>query len=281
MRPEDYPPQEPFSELGAKYHAALMARPAPAPSIEVQHGDDAYQSIAVYAADKPSGPVLCVIHGGGWTNGYKEWMAFMAPALTARGITMVSLGYRLAPQHIFPAGLQDCQAGIAAAHARVAEVGGDPARIFVGGHSAGGHYTALLALEQNWQGAHGLPLDVIKGALPISGTFYFGEGSGLSMRPRFLGPEGHGPEGHGRDEAASAMGQVHAGAPPFLVAWGARDFPHLARQNQEFVAALKKAGVDVTEIEIADADHLGASYAAGEPDGPWIDAAVGFMETHG
>ncbi|MEZ5667654.1 MAG: alpha/beta hydrolase [Alphaproteobacteria bacterium] len=275
MRPDDYPPQEPFSKIGALYHETVMALPSPPPALEVRHGDDPYQGIAIYAAERPSGIVLCVIHGGGWTNGYKEWMAFMAPGLVARGVTMVSLGYRLAPQHVYPAGLEDCMAGVALARDRVAAFGGDPDRMFVGGHSAGGHYASLLALMQDWQAPRAIPADPIKGALPISGTYYFGPDSGLSMRPRFLGEESA-----ERDAAASPMRHVHGAAPPFLVAWGERDFPHLVRQSQEFAAALEHEGVEVERTQLDDCDHLGASYASGVADGAWIDRAASFMSRH-
>lgn len=274
MRPEDYPPQEPFTEIGARYHDVVMARADAPTALEECHGSDPYQSLSIYAADQPNGIVLCVIHGGGWTNGYKEWMAFMAPALTARGVTMVSLGYRLAPQHVYPAGLDDCMAGIARVHDVAARFGADPGKIFVGGHSAGGHYAAQMALLQDWQKTYGIPGDTIKGALPISGTYSFGPDSGLSMRPRFLGGEDSGNEA-----AASPMSHVHSAAPPFFVAWGERDFPHLVRQAAEFSDALETAGVHVERMELGDCDHLGASYAAGEPDGAWVNAALRFMKS--
>ena len=79
-----------------------------------------------------------------------------------------------------------------------AEHGGDPGRLFVGGHSAGGHLAALAALSKGWTEQRGLPDTVIRGALPISGTYLFGPDSGLSMRPRFLGPADS-----GHDQAAS------------------------------------------------------------------------------
>jgi acetyl esterase/lipase len=60
----------------------------------------------------PLGPLFIFIHGGGWTGGYKKTMAFMAPEFCRQGITFASLGYRLAPDHVFPVGLEDC-AGIA------------------------------------------------------------------------------------------------------------------------------------------------------------------------
>ncbi len=272
MRPEDYPAQEPFTAIGAKYHEQVMQRGGSLSGHEVRHGADPYQSLSVFRAGDPDGAVLCLMHGGGWTNGYKEWMHFMAPALTANGVTVVSLGYRLAPQHLYPLGFEDCLDGVAWVHANIAEFGGDPRRLFVCGHSAGGHYAALMALREDWQAPRGLATDAIRGALPISGTYRFGADSGLSMRPRFLGE----PD-NGADEAASPMRYVHAGAPPFLLAWGSEDFPHLVRQAGEFADALRAAGVSVATVEMPGCDHLGASYASGEADGPWLRPALDFL----
>ena len=275
MRPEDYPPQEPFTQIGARYHGEVMALGDGIEAHEARYGEDPYQSVAVYAAERPNGLVLCMIHGGGWTNGYKEWMAFMAPAITAQGVTMVSLGYRLAPRHVFPAGFEDCCDGLALVWRTVAAYGGDAARMFVGGHSSGGHLASLAALRQDWLEPRGLPRDAIRGALPISGTYTFGEGSGLSMRPRFLGPEGSGSE-----TAAAPWTHMHGEAPPFLIAWGEHDFPHLVRQAGAFAAALQRLGVEVETLELAECDHLGASYASGEADGAWIARAAAFMAAH-
>lgn len=272
MRPEDYPAQEPFTEIGARYHAEVARRGNGIEAAETQWGGDAYQSVAVYPATDPRGDVLCVMHGGGWTNGYKEWMAFMAPALTARGVTAVSIGYRLAPQHVYPACFEDCADAVTWVHGNIASFGADPDRIFVGGHSAGGHLAALLALRTDWRAARDLPDDIVKGALPISGTFEFGPESGLSMRPRFLGDPALALDG-----PASPMSHVRPGAPPFAVAWGDRDFPHLQRQAKEFVARLKHEGIAAQELVLEDCDHLGASYAAGNADGDWIRLADAFM----
>lgn len=273
MRPEDYPEQEPFTRIGTLYHEQVMQRTSGIDVIEIAVGDDPYQSLLVVPAAEPRGDVLCLMHGGGWTNGYKEWMVFMAPALSARGITTVSIGYRLAPQHIYPAGLHDCMDAIGMVYREIANYGGDPERLFVGGHSAGGHLAALLSLRTDWQASRQLPADVIRGALPISGTYWFGEDSGLSMRPRFLGEE---LSGH--DAAASPTNYLRGNAPPFLVAWGDRDFGHLITQAKQFSERLKAAGTVVETIVLSDCDHLGASYAAGEVDGTWVSAADRFMQ---
>ncbi len=274
MRISDYPPQEAFTAIGERYHEEVLSRAGNVPGEDISYGADAYQSLCVYSAAEPNGDVLCFMHGGGWTNGYKEWMAFMAPAITGRGVTFVSLGYRLAPAHVFPKGFDDCCDGIAGVYEHVARFGGDGNRIFVGGHSAGAHYASLLALRADWQSPRNLPTDVIKGALPVSGTYSFGPGSGLSMRPRFLGPEEN-----GADEAASPTTHVHKSAPPFLISYGEEDFPHLVRQAGEFADLLKRASVGVQVMQLAGCDHLGASYATGDVDGVWIKGARDFMSS--
>ncbi len=116
---------------------------------------------------------------------------------------------------------------------------------------------------------------MIRGALPISGTYLFGPDSGLSMRPRFLGPADS-----GHDQAASPQHLVAPDMPPFLVSYGSNDFPHLRRQAKDFVAAMRAQGNDVTECELQGSDHLGASYASGEPDAAWIRAAAPWMRDH-
>ena len=273
MRPEEYPPQEPFTEIGARYHAEVTRRSAGIEGAEFRYGDDPYQSLMVFRPQRAPAPVLLFFHGGGWTNGYKEWMAFMAPAMTAAGIVFVSAGYRLAPGSVFPAGLMDAAAAVAWVHRHIAEHGGDPRRLFVGGHSAGGHYTALLAVRRDWQTDLGLPRDVISGCLPVSGVYTFTEGSGLSARPRFLGAEGSGSE-----RPASPLHNIQDKPPPFLMSHGSKDFPHLMRQAEDMERALATAGGKVARIVLEGCDHLSASYVCGDAQGPWVPAAAKFMQ---
>jgi arylformamidase len=276
VRIEDYPPQEPFSAFARPYAEEVMRRGAGIePTAEVQYGDDPYQSIGIHAAPDPNGTVFAFVHGGGWTSGYKEHMNFMAPAFTSAGVTFCSIGYRLAPLHMFPTGLEDVADGLAWVHGNIAGHGGDTGRLFTGGHSAGGHYTALLALTADWQQKRGVPATVVRGCLPISGVYQFGEGSGLSMRPRFLGPEDS-----GTDRRASPLTYVSAEAPPFLIAYGTEDFPHLKDQADTIEAALTREGRDVGKLVFDGRDHFGASLAGGEADGPWVPQALAWMASH-
>lgn len=272
MRPEDYPPQEPFSEVALRYHERVMALGAGVPPAqEIQLGGDPYRSLAVWPAERPDGRILAFIHGGGWTNGYKEWMAFMAPAMTAAGVTFASLGYRLAPQHLFPAGMEDTAAALLRLRQEAERFGADPMRLYLGGHSAGGHYAALLAIRDGWWRAAGLDCNPLAGCLPISGCYLFGEGSGLSMRPRFLGPEEAAV-----DRAASPLFDI-VDRTPFLLTHGECDFPHLIRQAEAMEQQLAGLGIPVRRLVLAGADHFTASTLAGEAAGPWVPEALAFM----
>ena len=275
MKIEDYPAQEPLSDFARPYHEEVLRRAGDVAFEEFRYGANPYQSVLVAGAPEPSGDTLAFIHGGGWTNGYKEWMAFMAPALTARGVTFASIGYRLAPGTLFPNGYNDVLDGFAALHGRIAAYGGDPERMFVGGHSAGGHYSALMAVTDEWQAARGLPPDAVRGCLPVSGVFDFRPGNGMSVRPRFLGPEDSDAE-----TPASPIANI-ARTPPFLLAWGSADFPHLRAQGQAMADALEAAGGSVATMILQDCDHLEASIETGNPEGPWPARAAAWMAEQG
>jgi len=274
MKPADYPPQEPLSALGAAYQDRLIARSAGIDGSEFAYGDDPYQRVMVYPAPSGAADVLVFFHGGGWTSGYKEWMAFMAPSLQSRGVTFVSAGYRLAPGHLFPTGFDDAADAVAWVHRHAAEHGADPARIFVGGHSSGGHYAALLAATADWRRSRCLPSDVVRGCLPVSGTYRLDPQSGLSMRPRFLGPPG---EGDAALTASPLFRLDAAVCPPFLIAWGDRDFPHLANQARQMHDKLCATGIASEAFVFEGCDHFEASLACGQAESGWPDRAAAWM----
>jgi len=267
MEPTDYPPQEPFSEAANAYHEECLRRGRAVVGDDVRYGDDPYQSILICRPSMPSSTILAFLHGGGWTNGYKEWMAFMAPSFTAAGITFASIGYRLAPGVPFPGGFQDACTGVAWLARHSAAFGIDPRRLFVGGHSAGGHYAALMALTDLSQ--------IVRGCLPISGVYDFGPESGLTMRPRFLGASDSGNE-----TAASPILHIGANPCPFLIAHGSEDFPHLIRQAERMEQALLSKNTDVQRIALPGCNHFSASYAGGDPQGPWVPRAIQWLEHH-
>jgi acetyl esterase/lipase len=275
MRPQDYPPQEPVSAFAQAYTDDLIRRIDPLAGENHFYGPDPYQSIALFRPERPNGTVLGFMHGGGWTNGYKEMMGYMAPAFTARGVIFASIGYRLAPMHPWPACADDCAAAVAWLVRNVTNKGGDPKRIFLGGRSAGGHLSSLLAVRRDWQEKHGLSRDVLRGCIPVSGVYLFGDGSGLTNRPRFLGP----PE-QKNEARASPLRNIQGAPPPFFMAWGEKDFPHLIRQAADMVVALREAGGSVETTVLPGCDHLGTGVPTGDPNSPWMARAHAFMAAH-
>jgi arylformamidase len=201
-------------------------------------------------------------------------MAFLAPMMNAAGFTLVSNSYRLAPKHVFPANFDDAADAVAATWRLAEQYGYDRDAIFIGGHSAGGHLSSLLSVTSDWQATRGLPLEVIKGCLPISGTFDFTPGCGLSMRPRFLGPQGIFNE-----VKASPIFRVAGRSPPFFITYGAKDFPHLMVQSEKFAMVLRARGIAAETLEIPEATHGTVLLMAAEKDKPWFAAAVRWMRT--
>jgi len=180
---EDLPPQDlsSFSPPARAYFVEALARSRPvyenAPNrSDIAYGDDYWQKLDIFL---PQGtahgslPVLMFMHGGGWTHGYKEQCGFMAPAITALPAIFISVSYRLAPQVRFPTPLEDIVSAIAWVRGNIAEYGGDPDRLFIGGHSAGGHLATMATLQTERLATAGLPVYVIKGCLPVSASFEF------------------------------------------------------------------------------------------------------------
>lgn len=278
MNLDRYPAQEPLSTLGASYQQRILALGEGQAGVDADYGPDPYQSLTVFRPMRPNGEVLVFFHGGGWTNGYKEWMFFMAPTFMAQGITFVSAGYRLAPQHVFPAGFDDCADAVAWVFRHIAQQGGDPARVFVGGHSAGAHYAALLAVSESWRTARELPAQLLRGCLPVSGVYRFGADSGIAVRPRFLGPI---EDGRAEIDAAPLARLRPAVCPPFLLSTGSRDFKHLIAQADQMITALRTSGVAVQVEVLEDCDHFEASVACGDPNRDWVGKAAAWMRTVG
>lgn len=273
MRIEDYPEQEPFSEFGRAYRDACLQLSDGIVGEEHFYGSaDPSQSMMVFPAPRSNGIVLIFMHGGGWTNGYKEEMAFLAPRFAEHGISLVTIGYRLAPQYVFPTNVEDVADAVAKVVALADEYGFDRERVFLGGHSAGGHLSSHLAVRTDWQGSSNLPDNVLKGCLPVSGSYDFTPGAGFTMRPRFLGP----PDGLNEVYASPIFAMQRS--VPFLMAYGSKDFPHLITQAHKFGAVLKARGGDVEILELLDEDHITVITSAWRKDSPWVGAAARWMK---
>jgi arylformamidase len=137
--------------------------------LNVAYGSSPRETLDIYAADKPGGPVLVYIHGGYWRSGSKEDNCNFVPTFTKRGATVVLVEYDLCPSVTVSDIVRQTRASIAWIYKNIMRYGGDPGKLFISGHSAGGHLTAM-ALAHDWE-KEGLPGDLIKGAVATSGVY--------------------------------------------------------------------------------------------------------------
>jgi len=158
--------------------ASLRGHQGPA---DIAYGAGDRQRFDVYvpgnsidAADKASGsPLVIFIYGGSWNMGTRRDYRFAGEALAAQGFTVMVVDYRLYPEVRYPDFLRDCAqaVGYGLEHAR--ELGADPRRVFLYGHSAGAYNVAMLALDPRWLQAVGHSPDELAGWVGLAGPYNF------------------------------------------------------------------------------------------------------------
>ena len=164
-----------YAEHFARWsQASVMARQTQACRLDVPYGDGQGETLDIFPASGwpvAGAPVLVFIHGGYWRSLDKADHSFVAPAFTQSGACVVIPNYALCPAVTIPHITLQMVRALAWTYRHVAEHGGDPGRITVVGHSAGGHLAAML-LACIWKAyAQDLPARLVKNALSISGLY--------------------------------------------------------------------------------------------------------------
>ncbi len=241
-------------------------------ALNLPYGDDERQKLDVYMPDDATvthAPVLMFLHGGYWVIGHKDLMGFMAPSITPAPALLVSVGYRLAPGAKYPQQVDDCRAALRWAYDNIADYGGDPDRIHVGGHSAGGHLAAMLTLQRQQRAALGLPEDVIKACFPVSGVFDVTD-TLQDRREAFLRSETDAKE-------ASPLHNTHGNTVPFMLEIGTDDFDNLRAQHPKMLAALRSQPGQVEEMIREGHNHFQISLDHANPGSPWVQVVRKWM----
>ena len=137
--------------------------------LDVRYGGGPNEHLDIFPTAQPDAPVLFFIHGGYWRALDKRDHSFIAPAFTREGVCVVVPNYALCPAVTIPEIVMQMVRALAWTWRNIARRGGDPGRIVVAGHSAGGHLAAMM-MACLWPVFDpGLPPDLVKGALAISG----------------------------------------------------------------------------------------------------------------
>lgn len=224
---------------------------APSPDVELTKGVT-YTEGEAADADKhkldlylPKGktnfPVMVFYHGGSWRSGDRSLYGALGQRFAQAGIGVVIPSYRLMPKAPHPAQMEDTAAAFAWVYKNIAAQGGDVSRIYIAGHSAGGHLVALLAMDPKYLKKYGIDADkAIHGVAAMSGVYDVSQVAGFGEKGK----------------EASPMQYLHAHAPPFLVTYCEWDYQSLPRQAREFSAALKAKFDSVKLVYVPGESHI-------------------------
>ena len=248
---------------------------------DLAYGEHRLQRYNVFAPrNTRNAPVLVFWHGGGWTNGYRDYNTFMASHVTRLGMVLVSPSYRLAPAHPLPAAFEDGIALLKALTDTLAELGGAQDRLYLSGHSAGGHLATLVALRSACRIQAGLPENAIRGCLPISGIMdlYHPAPPPGSLEERvYKMVLADGVE----DSVMSPLCWTVGNRVPMLLSYGERDSERVMRSNRRLLAMLQLQGGPAScRVEVGS-DHFGTHTSLHNPDHPWYRNLQALVQTGG
>ncbi len=213
-------------------------------------------------------PLLAFIHGGYWQSLDKGDYSYLAPPYVAAGIAFASLNYDLAPAVSIEDIVAQIRAALAWLYRNAGDLGLDRERLFVSGHSAGGHLTAM-AMATDWRVQAGaeadLPANLVKGGCSLSGVYDL-EPLRLSYHQAVLKLD---PEMARR---MTPLGHPPRRAGPLILAVGSEETDEFLRQQDEYAASWRRAGLPLQVVDLPGRNHFSAVDALGETDHPLFAA---------
>ncbi len=184
---------------------------------DVTFGNDPRLKLDIYRPANAAGaPVVVFFYGGSWQRGEKSSFGFVGAALARAGIVAVIPDYRIYPPVVYPDFLRDSALAVRWTKENAARFGGDPAKLFLSGHSAGAYNAAMLNLDPRWLAEVSLnPRRDLRGAIGIAGPYDFLPLESAELKIIF-GPEDARP-------ATQPITYVDGTAPPMLLLRPAKD----------------------------------------------------------
>lgn len=213
------------------------------------------QALDFFSCGKANAPTLAFIHGGYWRSTEKEAWGYVAEGPLAHGLHVANIEYTLAPQYRMDGIVAEIRQAIAWLRANLARLGGDPGKLYVAGHSAGGHLTAMAIAEPG-----------VQGGIAISGVFDL-EPIVLSSMNADIRLDA--------EEARRNSPQFHLPdrAPPLVVAVGGGELPEFLRQSEDYYAAWAAKGHTGKLLKLGTHNHFSVLDDLASPQGPLALAA--------
>jgi len=227
--------------------------------LDLAYGEEPRQRLDLFLAGNPKAPTLAFMHGGYWQMNDKENFAFLAEGPLAYGINLAVVEYTLAPAARLDGIVAEIRGAVEWLAEHLGNYGADPDHLYLSGHSAGGHLTAMT-----------IALPAVRGGLGISGIYDL-----EPIRLNYLN------EKLGLDEVEakrnSPLRRLPAEAGEFVIAYGTSELPELRRQSVEYAEAWAAHGLSGRLVPVDGANHFTILDALADPQGPLMKALLDMM----
>lgn len=226
--------------------------------LDMRFGPTVEETVDIFPAEDPNAPILVFIHGGYWRILSSKEFSLVAHAPVAAGYTVVVTNYSLCPKVTISEITRQSRAALAWLYQTDFEFNGNRNEIYVSGHSAGGHQTGML-LNTDWENEYGLPADIIKGGLSISGLFDLSPLRYSWLQPKLLLT-------HEIIQQQSPQFHIPDKAPQLSLTVGGDEPPEFQRQSADYHKAWSAKGLKSIHAPLKGKNHF--------------DALDGFLDTN-
>jgi len=236
------------------------------------YGPTEPEKLDIHRTARPNAPIFVFIHGGAWLGQEARNYAYASEMFVNAGAHFIALDFIA----IKAAGgdlrvmADQVRRGVAWVYRNAADFGGDANRLYIGGHSSGGHLCGVT-LVTDWQKEFGLPPNIIKGGLCMSGMYDL-KPVRLSSRSSYVNFTDE------MEQAMSSQRHLDLLRAPVILTYGTNETPEFQRQSRDFAAALRAVGKPVELIEAANYNHFEMMESIGNPYGPNGRAALALMK---